>query len=410
MNRSDMTCNKNFSPANLKRNVNTFDPASFRFSINNSNSDRDQKSQLPHDFIPSAYSVLIGRGRACTEATGNKRLKVIISIFLEEYSSAQTRIAKSMVVSKIVDMVRDACPVGAFIKQERGVWWEVSDSTARERVGSILRDLLHEQYKSSSKSKLARRRRSMQTTEGELTAKKDFKYEPRNKPSRISSSVAVDDEGSTPRQSKLLSTETGKRAPREDESTRVSIAESSLVDAGKFARIDVNDVLTRICSQEQSSNDISMMYGKSDKTSPISGSARIHQVDDCYPGKPKHPFDTSWLSSFTNNTPYDPCRTLQQQKFYELQQQNRQRQSILVQQQQLLDPQTVESACRVESCNCNNHKQSLVVPDSSFGPPPSHEKEMIQEHADARCRSRVQDWGTCCADAMIDDTLVDMDV
>lgn len=120
---------------------------------------REKKSQLPHDFEPFPYSVLIGRGKACTEATGNKRLKVIASTFLDEYrQAAESRIEKSIIVSKIVDMVRDATPRGAFIKQEDGVWWEVSDHAARERVGSMLRDLLHEQYRSSSKSKLAKRK------------------------------------------------------------------------------------------------------------------------------------------------------------------------------------------------------------------------------------------------------------
>ena len=102
---------------------------------------REEKTPLPDHFEPSPYSVLIGRGKACTEATGNKRLKVIVSTFLDEYSrAAESRIEKSIIVSKIIDMVRDATPQGAFVKQEDGIWWEVSDHVARERVGSMLRD------------------------------------------------------------------------------------------------------------------------------------------------------------------------------------------------------------------------------------------------------------------------------
>jgi hypothetical protein len=129
------------------------------------NHSRDFKFQLPPDFSPSPYSVLIGRGKSCTEATGNKRLKVIVSTFLNEYSNAGSRIEKSIIVGKIVDIVREACPLGAFIKQENGNWWEVSDHMARERVGSMLRDSLHEQYRSSSKSKLTRRRSSKSSSE-----------------------------------------------------------------------------------------------------------------------------------------------------------------------------------------------------------------------------------------------------
>ena len=113
---------------------------------------RSRKSPLPVGFLPSPYSVLIGRGKTCSEAIGNKRLQVIISTFLDEYSRTSSRIEKSVIVNRIVDLVYDACPIGAFIKKENGIWWEVSDRVARERVGVMIRDSLHEQYKSSSKS------------------------------------------------------------------------------------------------------------------------------------------------------------------------------------------------------------------------------------------------------------------
>ena len=133
----------------------------------NSNQPREEKTRLPDNFTPGPYTVLIGRGKACADALGNKRLKVIVSNYLDEYSNAPNRISRSIIVSKIVDIVREACPVGSFVKQEDGAWWEVSDLMARERVGSMLRDSLHEHYKSSSKSKLARRKSStVNTKEG----------------------------------------------------------------------------------------------------------------------------------------------------------------------------------------------------------------------------------------------------
>mmetsp|Transcript_40888 Transcript_40888/g.97889 ORF Transcript_40888/g.97889 Transcript_40888/m.97889 type:complete len:194 (-) Transcript_40888:3434-4015(-) len=113
-----------------------------------SSSERDAKTRLPESFSPTPYSVLIGRGKVCAEATGNRRLKVIVSTFLDEYSKAPTRIEKSIIVSKIVDIVNDASPVGGFIKFEDGAWWQVSDNMARERVGSLLRDCLSDQVRS----------------------------------------------------------------------------------------------------------------------------------------------------------------------------------------------------------------------------------------------------------------------
>jgi hypothetical protein len=106
--------------------------------------------------------VHIGRGKICAEATGNRRLRVIASSFLEEYKAASTKIQKSVIVSKIVDVIQDACPVGAFVKYQDGRWWEVGDFTAREKVGSMLRDYLSDKYRSSSKAKLARRKKARQ--------------------------------------------------------------------------------------------------------------------------------------------------------------------------------------------------------------------------------------------------------
>lgn len=123
---------------------------------------RDHKSPLPEDFVPQPYSVHIGRGKICAEATGNRRLRVIASSFLEEYKAASTKIEKSVIVSKIVDVIQDACPVGAFVKYQDGRWWEVGDFTAREKVGSMLRDYLSDKYRSSSKAKLARRKKARQ--------------------------------------------------------------------------------------------------------------------------------------------------------------------------------------------------------------------------------------------------------
>lgn len=63
-------------------------------------------------------------------------------------------------------MVRQA--EGNFCRFQKGCWYEVGDSIAREKVGAMLRDFLHTQYRSSTKSKIARRRerRLSQTGQG----------------------------------------------------------------------------------------------------------------------------------------------------------------------------------------------------------------------------------------------------
>lgn len=131
-----------------------------------STSSNPTTSKMPEGFTPSPYSVVIGRAKECKQAMGNKRLRVLCSAHLSEYSNAANRSVKSRVVSDIVRMVQDACPVGAFVKKagkgQSSEWVEVDDSTAREKIGYIFRDLLSDQYRSSSKSKAAKRQRDRQ--------------------------------------------------------------------------------------------------------------------------------------------------------------------------------------------------------------------------------------------------------
>jgi hypothetical protein len=116
---------------------------------------------LPVDFAPTPYSVVCGRGRASADAVGNRRLQVIATMFIPRYAKASRKEEKSMIVTDILEIVRKACPNQryAFIRYSSGRWWEVENLNAREKVGTVLRDSLHSKYKSSTKSKLERRRK-----------------------------------------------------------------------------------------------------------------------------------------------------------------------------------------------------------------------------------------------------------
>jgi hypothetical protein len=112
---------------------------------------------LPLDFKPASYTVIVGRGRESKENIGNKRLRVLAANCLPKYSNATDKRTKTRIVSSLVSMVRDA-PGGAFVKHGKdGRWYEVNDAVAREKVGYTFRDLLSDRYRSSSKSKVARR-------------------------------------------------------------------------------------------------------------------------------------------------------------------------------------------------------------------------------------------------------------
>lgn len=128
---------------------------------------------LPPDFRPHPYSVILGRGNRVKESTGNRRLHVLVELELRNYVRAPTRKEKSLVVGRIMKTIQDASrssygnvsssdhhpgSFGAFVRFDHGRWVEVDDATAREKVGTLFRDKLSHQYKSSTHQKVERRR------------------------------------------------------------------------------------------------------------------------------------------------------------------------------------------------------------------------------------------------------------
>jgi hypothetical protein len=86
-------------------------------------------------------------------------------MFLEQYSRAETKLAKSNIVSQVMDTIHAAG--GRVVKQQQqqqqhknGQWYQVSTADAREKVGAQFRECLHEQYRSAAKSKLATRKKA----------------------------------------------------------------------------------------------------------------------------------------------------------------------------------------------------------------------------------------------------------
>lgn len=100
--------------------------------------------RLPADFSPGNYDVIcLGRGRSATSHPGNRRFQITVQIYLDKYLSCRSKCEKSVVVSEIVDTIRDCSHGGGFVKHdlESGRWVEVGDSVAREKVGQALRNM-----------------------------------------------------------------------------------------------------------------------------------------------------------------------------------------------------------------------------------------------------------------------------
>jgi hypothetical protein len=116
------------------------------------------KHMLPADFQPSDYHVICGNKRKYFESKGNAHFREVCKLLLEEYVQAPTKIEKSGVVTKVMNILRQDCPEGAFVTPQGGRWYAVSERTAREKVGTFMRDCLGDSYKSSAKNKIARRK------------------------------------------------------------------------------------------------------------------------------------------------------------------------------------------------------------------------------------------------------------
>jgi hypothetical protein len=117
---------------------------------------------LPLNHRPHEFSVLCGYGKEHSQATGNKRLKVLCGQFVADYIDAKIKKeSKSAIVSQIVLMVQDSCSgQEGFIQYKNKRWWGCDRISARRRVTSTLRDCCpDDRYTSSNAFQLAERHR-----------------------------------------------------------------------------------------------------------------------------------------------------------------------------------------------------------------------------------------------------------
>lgn len=156
--------NQHFEIINLRTSFNN--KAALSQLINDMKSKKPQSAlkieserrPLSHDFVPGPYDVICARGKEAANHCGNVRFREIIQRFKPDYARATSKVEKSLLVSEIVDSVREYSPEGGFVKKFGGRYYEVGDSVAREKIGQCLRDQLHSKYKSSTKAKKVRRK------------------------------------------------------------------------------------------------------------------------------------------------------------------------------------------------------------------------------------------------------------
>jgi hypothetical protein len=114
---------------------------------------------LPSHFSPSNLDVIVGTGREPRNHIGNKQFRETLKLYIARYSNVDNKLEKTLIISEIVAAVQEESPTGTgFVKKvEGGEWYAVDDHSAREKVSQGLRNILHDQYRSSATSKKRKR-------------------------------------------------------------------------------------------------------------------------------------------------------------------------------------------------------------------------------------------------------------
>jgi hypothetical protein len=101
----------------------------------------DAMTALPPSFNPTDFDIVCGRGKGHYNRPGCKRLREIIRAYIPQYTAARTKLDKSSVVSCILETVKDQ-ENARFVKCKKGIWYELSDDQAREKVGHTMREAI----------------------------------------------------------------------------------------------------------------------------------------------------------------------------------------------------------------------------------------------------------------------------
>jgi hypothetical protein len=125
---------------------------------------------LPPGFSPTEDTVLISKGETAKNSPGNIKLRAMIRGELKEYGrEGISRGERARLIRNIMKRVYRNCSEGAFVKLDEDTdrYWEVDERIVREKISQAFRNMLADEYKSSSKSKSTSRKHKKTHKEGE---------------------------------------------------------------------------------------------------------------------------------------------------------------------------------------------------------------------------------------------------
>ena len=104
------------------------------------------RNYLPHDYQPSSFDIICGRGPACFNHPGNVAFRQVIEKYLDRYGATQNKFEKTQIVLEVArEALRSSggpsCKVVRWCRI-RKLWFELSGMIFRQKVGQTMRDAL----------------------------------------------------------------------------------------------------------------------------------------------------------------------------------------------------------------------------------------------------------------------------
>lgn len=126
----------------------------------------DQPRELDADFRPGRNDVICSKGAESYNHAGNNRFRKLILSQLERYEQA-SKPEKTLIVSSIVETIRDSG--GSFIRQNIKTqrWHEVGNKLARDKAGQAIRSFLRKSKARSAVMKMKAAAMPLRSTQQE---------------------------------------------------------------------------------------------------------------------------------------------------------------------------------------------------------------------------------------------------
>jgi len=122
-------------------------------------SDTINKDTLPKWFQESKTTVVIGKGHLPRKTPGNLLLRQMVNDRIHDYQETNRR-GRAVIVSDLYHQLERLNPDGRCFGNfdHMGQWEEAREHCARDKIAATFRDCLSHLYKSSTQSKVAKRR------------------------------------------------------------------------------------------------------------------------------------------------------------------------------------------------------------------------------------------------------------